>query len=59
MSYLAPLMVPQRPPRDQKWLKMTIKVKKNWKTITESIMNVRFVLISDPGGGYLWRLSYS
>ena len=28
MSYAAPLKVPQRPPRDQKWLKMTIKVKK-------------------------------
>ena len=28
MSYSAPLKVPQRPPRDQKWLKMTIKVKK-------------------------------
>ena len=25
MSYSAPLMVPQRPPRDQKWLKMTKK----------------------------------
>ena len=28
MSYSAPLKVSQRPPRDQKWLKMTIKVKK-------------------------------
>ena len=28
MSYPAPIKVPQRPPRDQKWLKMTIKVKK-------------------------------
>ena len=25
---LAPLKAPQRPPRGQKWLKMTIKVKK-------------------------------
>ena len=51
------LGAPKGPLRGQKWLKMTIKVKKSKNH--DRINNQGPFFGSRPGGGYLWRLSYS